>query len=340
MNKSKIDWTDYIWNPVTGCKHNCYYCYANRFSKRFAGDVRLNKSRIDDYYKEKGLYILDKPFITRENRSLNYPFGFEPTLHKYRLDLSSKIKNGRNIFVGSMCDLFGEWVPDEWIRMVFEKCKEYAQHNYLFLTKNPKRYKEIISTRNMWFGTTISSNDDIEKAFELLNNTTKWANKFLSIEPLFGEISLNENELLLKEYKSKITLGNYIDWVIVGAQTGPKAKEPKKEWVQAIIEQCREANIPIFLKDNLKWSEKIQEFPDILKRQINVEDNSESAWYQKMISKCAMCKDEKKKKEMIAILARDKRGNAAKQIAYICTKKGCKQKTCEKLGVSTTKLDF
>ena len=97
---------------------------------------------------------------------MNYPFGFEPTFHKYRLDMPQKLKQSKNIFVGSMADIFGEWVPDEWIEEIFKACEKSPQHNYLFLTKNPKRYKELAEKEllplsdNYWYGTTTIAEGD------------------------------------------------------------------------------------------------------------------------------------------------------------------------------------
>ena len=149
MNKSKIEWYDHTWNPITGCRHNCSYCYAKRMTARFAGDVRLNLMAKKDYSTEpaadnsENVFILDKPMLNETGNTLVYPFGFEPTYHKYRMDYPEKLKMGNNIFVGAMADIFGKWVPGEWIRDVMETCLDNPIHNYLFLTKNPERYTEV-----------------------------------------------------------------------------------------------------------------------------------------------------------------------------------------------------
>lgn len=104
MNKTKIDWSDSTWNPVTGCLHGCEYCYARGIANRFG------KNLPDFSYfanTNKGLHILDNKIDNTP-----YPFCFEPTFHAYRLDEYAN-KKGRNIFVCSMADLFGEWVPNE-----------------------------------------------------------------------------------------------------------------------------------------------------------------------------------------------------------------------------------
>lgn len=98
MNKSKIEWCDHTWNPITGCRHNCSYCYAKRMTARFAGDVRLNLMAKKDYSTEpaadnsENVFILDKPMLNETGNTLVYPFGFEPTYHKYRMDYPEKLK--------------------------------------------------------------------------------------------------------------------------------------------------------------------------------------------------------------------------------------------------------
>lgn len=137
---------------------------------------------------------------------------------------------------------------DEWIQQVFEACNRAPWHTYIFLTKNPKRYANAYLFKDIppkfMVGTTITGLKDNLKVPSIFD----WiSNSFLSIEPLLGSVDGVDFKKL--------------SWVIVGAQTGPGAVKPKPEWVQSIIEQCRAANVPLFLKDNLGWHEKIQGFP-------------------------------------------------------------------------------
>lgn len=155
MDKTKIDWCESTWNPVTGCLHGCEYYYARGIANRFKG--------CDGY---ENLHVLDSPMLIdckndewlhSKRRKCAYPYAFDPTFHHYRLNDYTG-KKGRNIFVCSMADLFGSWVPDSWIWEVFKACEKAPQHNYLFLTKNPKRYVELSEkgilkhTGNMWYG--------------------------------------------------------------------------------------------------------------------------------------------------------------------------------------------
>lgn len=253
MEKSRIEWCDYTWNPVTGCKNNCPYCYAEKLAMRFCGDIRRNKI-IADYTDNNGIYEIENEIIGRNGRSVIYPFGFAPTLHKNRLTKNckpEKIKQGSTIFVCSTADLFGEWVPEEWIEKVFKVCEENPQHRYAFLTKNPKRYYELDEKRklplkeNMWYGTTVTmAGTPYFKDLE--------CNIFVSIEPMQGQFQ-----------NTDIT---GVDWVIVGAETGQRRSKilPKKTWISEIVSFCKERNLPVFLKNNLEdiWEQKlIQQFP-------------------------------------------------------------------------------
>lgn len=164
MNKSGIEWCDHTWNPITGCRHGCSYCYADKMSLRFCGNMKRNMLQTGQYRIEGDLFVLDEPFMNEDGKPVIYPFGFEPTLHRYRYDTLDKLKQGQNVFVGAMADIFGEWVPDSWIDDILGICEKHPQHNYLFLTKNPKRYTQYgvpYGKENMWYGTTVTNSEDM-----------------------------------------------------------------------------------------------------------------------------------------------------------------------------------
>ena len=247
MTKTKIEWADYTFNPITGCLRGCEYCYARGIARRFAKDERYTP--VDNYTNKRVTIsgkicefgVVHNPLD--EKRMSPYPYGFDPTFHRYRLGEPAKVKKPQTIFVGSMTDMFGGWVPDEWIKAVFEACEAAPWHRYLFLTKNSSRYTElwqkgIIQPRhdNIWLGSTRTAERD-EYFFSI------WCNTFISIEPIQERVCIKA-----------ATVNRFIDFVIVGAETGNRKGKvmPKREWIESIAEQCRDANVPLFMKNSLR----------------------------------------------------------------------------------------
>lgn len=131
LNKTKIEWTDYTWNPMVGCLHGCYYCYAKKINDRFG-------------YIEKW----NEPKFFPDRLKIKFP------------DKPSKI------FVGSMSDVMGNWIYSEWIEKIIEVAKANPKHIFQFLTKNPKRYKDFVFPVNCWLGVTITSNKDHQRVLD------------------------------------------------------------------------------------------------------------------------------------------------------------------------------
>ncbi len=247
MNKTKIDWADRTWNPVTGCLHDCEYCYARKIAKRFGGTV--------DTCPTDAVHELEEPLradnYRKDDRLINpYPWMFDPTFHRYRLGEPARIKKPQTIFVCSMADLFGKWVPDEWIKEVFKACEAAPQHRYLFLTKNPKRYPDIKYHGDIWLGETITRQGD----FIRQHGRPAGAKQFVSIEPILESITIPRNNI------------KYYSWVIVGAETGNRKDKtiPSREWITRIVLDCRTRGIPVFMKESLRelmGDDFIQEYP-------------------------------------------------------------------------------
>jgi len=239
MEKTKIEWCDSTWNPVTGCLHGCEYCYARKIANRFKCSTEVFANKVEHSEMiSSGIY--------EGTYRCAFPFGFKPTFYNERLVIPNNWKKGRNIFVCSMADLFGDWVPDEWIVEVMKACANAPQHNYLFLTKNPKRYSElvnkglIISAPNMWYGST-ATNSRMKRFVKPKNDATKY-NTFISIEPLTEKWNINP----YGEFENT-------QWVIIGAETGNRKDKvvPEKEWIDEIVEQCDKTKTPVFMKDSL-----------------------------------------------------------------------------------------
>ena len=253
MNKTKIEWCDSSWNPITGCLHGCEYCYARRIANRFKGYTTGGIMNLKHHREEtKELHVLDKALWRMPKKYYGgklpkapYPYGFDPTLHRYKLDEPQKVKKPQNIFVCSMADLFGDWVPNEWMSEVFQACEKAPQHNYLFLTKNPEKtskYDDYIQhKRNWWFGMSATIQSDLDK----LSLMTLNANRFISIEPLLGEIDIEKRLCGCRV--------PFADWVIIGAETGNRKGKviPKAEWIEQIVNECDKKNVPVFMKNSL-----------------------------------------------------------------------------------------
>lgn len=272
-HRTKISWCDSTWNPVTGCLHGCEYCYARNIAYRFGAvgwETNTENGRDGDFYDGTGEnHVLDKPAM-REWKSgkitkAPYPFCFDPTFHRYKLDEPLRWKKPRNIFVCSMADLFGEWVPDEWIAEVFRTCEAAPQHRYLFLTKNPKRFKLLRESgiklpNGCWIGTSVSKDKEEYDQYTgrtryISDNWDTDANWFVSVEPILERMSRNSIENLTA-----------MNWVIVGAETGNRKEKivPQKEWIEEIADECKRCRVPIFMKESLRGlmgEDFRQEFP-------------------------------------------------------------------------------
>jgi len=208
--KSKIEWTESTWNPVTGCtkiSDGCKNCYAERMALRL---------------KAAG--------------SPNYANGFQVTLHEHALEIPLRWKQPRAIFVNSMSDLFHKDVPFDFIAKVFDIMHRASQHRFQILTKRSDRLLELndklIWPENIWMGVTVENTDCTFRIDHL--RETDAAIKFISFEPLLGPIS-------------SINLEG-IDWSIVGGESGPKARPMKPEWATNIRDQSLVAGVPFFFK--------------------------------------------------------------------------------------------
>jgi protein gp37 len=165
LNKTKIEWTDYSWNPITGCKHGCWYCYANRLTKRF--------KKI-------------------------FPHGFEPTFYPERLKEPCELKKPSKIFVCSIADLFAKWTPVNWRDSVMHSIFHCpVKHTFQLLTKNPERIPwEWEFPDNVWVGTTVTGEphtyDEVNISYIKRVRATF---KFVSFEPLLGPIDFENYSL-------------------------------------------------------------------------------------------------------------------------------------------------
>jgi protein gp37 len=209
-SKSSIEWTEYTWNPVTGCTKTspgCLNCYAERMAKRLQAMGQQN-----------------------------YRDGFEVAIHEDVLEAPFGWRRPSMVFVNSMSDLFHKEVPVFFIQKTFEVMRRLPRHHFQILTKRAERLGELSRllpwASNIWMGVSVENKDYIQR-IDILRRTDAYV-KFLSIEPLLGPIS-------------GLDLAG-IDWVIVGGESGPRARPMKAEWVTEIRDQCLDAGVAFFFK--------------------------------------------------------------------------------------------
>ncbi|MCL2286826.1 MAG: phage Gp37/Gp68 family protein [Firmicutes bacterium] len=215
MKTTKIEWTDKTWNPVTGCSKISIGC-ANCYAEIMAH--RLNSMGVEKYANE-----------------------FTPTLHENALSEPLRWKRPHTIFVCSMADLFHDSVPFSFIDKIMNVINFANHHRYQILTKRSDRMAEYFSGKkvpeNVWIGVTVESSSEVKRIDALRNiNATI---RFLSCEPLLDDIG-------------KIDLST-IDWVIVGGESGAKARPMKPEWVRNILEQTEKQDVAFFFKQWGTW---------------------------------------------------------------------------------------
>jgi protein gp37 len=214
-DRSPIEWTDATWNPVRGCTKvspGCKHCYAETFAERFRG-------------------VRGHPFEQ----------GFDLRLVPEKLDQPLRWKRSRRIFVNSMSDLFHDGVPVDYIARVGEVMAEASWHVFQVLTKRHERLRKLLvgelgwmaDLPNVWFGVSVEDRRyGLPRASAL--RETPAAIRFLSIEPLLEDLGA-------------LDLGG-IDWVIVGGESGPRARPICEEWVLSIRDQCRKQKVAFFFK--------------------------------------------------------------------------------------------
>lgn len=222
-DNDNIEWALWSWNPVTGCLHNCPYCYARDIANRF------------------------------------YPQKFQPSLIPSRLrapqntpfptEKAAEWMGHKNVFTCSMADLFGRWVPSEWIHAILDACSHATQWNFLFLTKFPQRLAEFEFPDNAWVGTSVDCQARVanaEKAFRKVRAGVKW----LSCEPLIEPLRFTD-------------LGMF-DWLVLGgASKSTQTPEwyPPRSWIEAIEDTARKSGCKVYEKSNLL--SRIRQYPGV-----------------------------------------------------------------------------
>lgn len=227
---NKIGWCDFTANPVRGkCQHACSYCYAEAIRKRYKWPAKI-EFKPNWFNSRQG----DK-FIKKHER---FPV----------------------VFVGSMHDIFGEWIPSAQIQGIINLCAKKDACRFVFCTKNPKRYQEFKSFRyldNCILATTVTCQEDEWRIVELLK--TDCCCRMLSIEPMLGPVNLKLGGCVPLNTKNEYGCPGGIcgecdaptidiDWVVLGCESGPHRRPCEIEWMIDIVEQCQAAGVPVFVK--------------------------------------------------------------------------------------------
>lgn len=246
---TKIEWVKNpdgtkgeTWNPVTGCTKvspGCKNCYAERMAKRLAGRYG---------YPEQ-------------------PNHFDVTLHPDKLDLPLRWRKPRQVFVCSMGDLFHKDVPEDYIVDVFARMLALTEHTFQVLTKRADRMCDFVTRRvpgvakwsNIHFGTSIENQATADERIPWLIQTPA-AVRFVSAEPLLGAVDLDRipvpgmDEITASAIRYSpdsfmhVHPGSRLDWLIVGGESGPGARPMHPDWARSLVQQCKSASVPVFVK--------------------------------------------------------------------------------------------
>jgi protein gp37 len=258
---TKIDWCDETWNPITGCtpiSEGCQNCYASSIAKRFWGARKFSDIQC----------------------------------HQEKLRQSWHWVKPKKIFVNSMSDLFHQDVPFEFIFQVFmymlpSAANKWVKHTFMILTKRPDRMAEFIKWMttnnelhiewplpNVWLGVTCENQRTADERIPILLSIPSEI-KFVSIEPMLGEVDLNN--IIVPRAEDKLNHSGYfpscfnalttlyddvhfhqppssINWVICGGESGPQARPMHLDWVRSLRDQCIEADVPFFFKSWGEWA--------------------------------------------------------------------------------------
>lgn len=242
MGKSKIEWTDRVWNPITGCTKispGCANCYAERMSKRLAGRCGYDK---------------DEPF--------------KVTLHRDRLHEPMRWTKPSKVFVCSMSDLFHDDVPFSFLDELFGVMVAARKHTFLVLTKRPERMYEYMMTcqrgaddtgykfpwEHIWLGVTAENQEQADKRIPVLLQIPA-AVRFVSVEPMLGPVDMTRamygpdpEGMSWFGFTDGIGYEAGIQWVICGGESGPGARPMHPDWARGLRDQCLTAGVPYFFK--------------------------------------------------------------------------------------------
>ena len=232
-----IEWAGWSWNPVTGCLHDCPYCYARDIANRFFTHMPDGDRFAPAFYPERSA-------APKNTRQPDLDAITDPVLRMAK----------RNVFVCSMADLFGKWVPTEWIDAVLKQAWDNPQWNFLFLTKFPIRMAEFEFPPNSWIGTTVDRQyavDRAEKAFRKIRAGGYEGVAWLSCEPMLEQLTFTSLDMF--------------DWIVMGgASKSVQTPEfrPPFSWINGLYNQAKALDLPVYMKTNFGIEQRVREYPE------------------------------------------------------------------------------
>ena len=246
MSKTSIEWTDFTWNPVSGCTKispGCKNCYAERYAMR-----KLGKFSADHQVWS----------IRNGGNARDREFG-DVREHPEELGKTTELKKPHKIFVGSITDIFHDNVSKQFLDWILSEVLINKKHIYQVLTKRTKRMQQYFTDKsipggnvipNLWLGTSVEDQKfaDIRIPYLLV---TPAAVRWLSIEPLLDDIQLEP--LIWKYVSQKQPYNEALNWVVVGGESGPGARPMNLKWVRSLRDQCKTMGIPFFFKQWGSW---------------------------------------------------------------------------------------
>lgn len=268
-NRSGIEWTEATWNPVVGCSpvsEGCRNCYAAKEAVRLAGNPN---EKISSMYAGTS----EMRGAGEKRRAV---FTGRVNLVPDRLEQPLRWRKPRKVFVNSMSDLFHVDIPQDYVRRVFEVMLEVDRHIYQVLTKRPARALRFVRENadlfpggivpaHIWLGTSVEDQDAADERIPHLLRTPA-ACRFLSCEPLLGPLSFRwtpySHEATGETYREYLerngSIDQYealrkLDWVIVGGESGPRARPMHPDWARTIRDECQAAGVPFFFKQWGGW---------------------------------------------------------------------------------------
>lgn len=226
-----VEWAAWTWNPVTGCLHDCAYCYARDIANRFF-EQKFTPS-----------FLPSRLLAPAKTKTPDLNAIADPIQRMAR----------RNVFVCSMADLFGKWVPTEWIDAVLQQAWDNPQWTFLFLTKFPIRMADFAFPPNSWIGTTVDRQyavERAEKAFRKIRAGGYQGVAWLSCEPMMERLQFSSLDMF--------------DWVIMGGSsksTQTPEFRPPFEWIVDLWTQAKRLSLPVYMKTNLGIEQRVREYP-------------------------------------------------------------------------------